>query len=298
MTVETSAVSKTQDAFERRDITALTRIGITKCRDLHLPVSTDAGAKNWKHAHNRYRTNRYEWIQAWITRELANPTPGDTGSRMMTRLRWRMKDEIRKEYAKKKRVLREDTAPIPKRIRRQRLPSREEVVDYLSTLEPPQDPVLRDLWERILAAYPNWKESTNRYLGIVCGVHPNVIASRRHALAVLYGNETDMQAYMLCHCLRIRVAKVRKTDTHRVEKEQGTIQREKIVAVSRQVGESRYMDWNGKHGEGTPVMVPVYKSIEHKGFIRQPRCSHIDESGWQCEYTQAKCPTHRPESTI
>lgn len=167
--------SKTQAAFERRDITALTRIGIRKCMDIHPPVSTDTGAENLRHAHNRYRTNRYVWIKTWITWELDHPRKNDTGALLMTRLRWRLIDAIRKEYATRRQVKKafDKADSVGGRVRREKLPSREKVLEYVSTLDPPQNAGLRDLWERIIDAYPNWRLSTNRHLAAVYVVHPN-----------------------------------------------------------------------------------------------------------------------------
>lgn len=263
-------LSKTQAAFERRDISALTRIGIRKCLDLHPPVSTDSGAENFTHAHKRYRTNRYAWIEKWIIGELDHPRENDTGARLMTRLRWRLLDEVKKEYATKRRVAKAfDKVETERvvgvgRVHRERLPTREHVLDFLSTLDPPRDPVLRDLWERIIDTYPDWRLSTNRHLAAVYGVHPNVIASRRSALAVLYVDDYDElskeQAFIVKHCLRLRAGVLRKTDIRRVEAEKGV-----FYTKLRKVGMVRRMDWRPRShtgaAEGMPQFTPVYNCL-------------------------------------
>ncbi len=282
--------SKTQLAFERRDLQALTRIGVRKCMDLHPPVSTDEGAENIKHAHRRYRTNRYAWIERWITHELAHPREGDTGARLMTRLRWRLIDAIRKEYADRKR---RDREPRDIRNRREKLPDRDTALAMLSTLTPPDDPVLLDLWERIVDAYPDWRFATNRHLAVVCGVHHNVIASRRRALALLmHQKASDAHEHLLVYGLRLRVGALGKTDIRRVETALGPVDRRRVVTAIRQTGTVRLMDWRGDSREGMPQMQPVYGSLERPGFLRQPRCPHVGEDGRQCVYLQSKCPTH------
>ncbi|MGA8311308.1 MAG: hypothetical protein WB755_14845 [Terriglobales bacterium] len=279
--------SKTQLAFERRDLTALTRIGVRKCTDLHPPVSTDAGAKHIKHAHRRYRTNRYTWIENWIAGELANPREGDTGARLMTRLRWRLIDAIRKEYADRKRCFRD---PKDTRNRREKLPDRETAHSLLSTLTPPDDPVLLDLWERIVDAYPDWRLTTNRQLAVVCGVHHNVISSRRRALALLmHQDASSQQGHLLVYGLRLRVGAMRKTEIRRAEFALGMVDQKKVVTTKRPTGTVRLMAWSGRPGEGMPQLQPVFGSIEP---IRHPRCPHVSEDGRQCIYSQAKCPTH------
>ena len=257
--------SKTQEAFERRDVTALTRIGITKCYGLHPPISTDAGAENRVWAHRRFKTSRYRWIQNWITEELKTARPGDTGSRMMTRLRWRLIDCIRKEYASRPR--REDPAKPYPRVYRHSLPPREELLSCLATLDSPTDPVLLDIWERLIEAYPDWRATTNRQLAAVYGVHPNVIASRRHALSLLmHRNASPQHLHFLQYGLRLRIGAVRKTDIHRVESEIG-------------------------HGLEAEIEV-----LETQHILPR-RCPEMI-AGVQCTYAQSVCPTHRQESTI
>jgi hypothetical protein len=189
-------------------------------------------------------------MYCWLKAELKNPRP-DTGARLMTRCRWRLLDEIRKEYSPAPRE------PSP-RVRREKLPSREHLLSMLEKIEPPADPILRDLWERIVAAYPDWRLGTNRHLAAALGVHPNVVASRRHALAAGL-DVTHDQADLLKNCLRLRVGKVRKTDIPKIEASRPEVRR--------------------------PLEVKA---------LPQARCEYLDpNTGRQCVYVQALCPLHK-----
>lgn len=91
--------SETQKAYEGaiagdpKAFKSLLWMCIVKCRRVWPPASTDKGAKSWNHAHRRYRTSRYNWIQAWLTLYLkARPRPRkETGAGVVQRCFWRLK---------------------------------------------------------------------------------------------------------------------------------------------------------------------------------------------------------------
>jgi hypothetical protein len=270
-------ISKTQQAYEgalagdKDAVKILIGMAIVKCRGIWPPISTDEVAETLQHAHNRYRANRYAWIKCWLTEALNQPLPGDTGSRVVTRCRWRLLDVIREEYAERRREARENRGP--KRVRRKNYPSKEQVLDTLSTLPTPDDPVLRDLWERLIEAYPDWRATTNRQLAAILGVHENVIASRRHALALLqHTDASDQHAELLHDCLRLKIGKVRRTDLNRIESQ---------ADLSEILSDPK----EPRHEYHFPV--------ERIRYIGPTRCSHMNENGSQCLWTQSKCPDHR-----
>ncbi len=299
-------MSKTQQAYEGAlagDSEArhvLVCMCIVKCRGLWPPFSTDTYADNSKHAYRRRWTNRYRWIDLWVRRELAQPQhPKATGAGLVQRCRWRLQNTIRNASAARKRAER-----IPRLPRRADYISQGELLNLLSTLPPVKDPVLLDLWERLLDAYPDWKATTNRQLAGTLGVHENVISSRRAALAILqHSQASGQQIEVLRYCLRLKIGKLRKTEIHRVESQTGILSRRKIAqGTSRQVGTLRLMDWH--HGStkgaasGTPFLQPIFSTLEPEHFIKQPRCPHVFRTGNQCVYAAGKCPDHRDKASI
>lgn len=170
------------------------------------------------------------------------------------------------------------------------------------------------MWERILEAYPDWRATTNIQLAAIYGVHPNVIASRRKALAAIQHVQINLETdskdedgtlmFVLNHCLRLRIwnSPVRKTDIARVESQIGDVSRKSLVEKTRVVRTEILMDWgHGSHkgaAFGTPVPIPIYASLETPGFIRPSRCPHILEDGRQCIYAASKCPDHQEKPSI
>lgn len=298
-------MSKTQLAYEaalRGDAEAvhvLTCMCIVKCRGIWPPFSADPHAESQRHAFRRRWTNRYLWIDLWVRRELRKPQhPKATGAGLVNRCRWKLQNTIRDASRARKREERG-----PRTLRRADYRSQESLLDVLSTLPPVVDPVLRDLWERLLDAYPDWEATTNRRLAAVLGVHENVIASRRHALALLqHAQASGQQIAVLRYGLRLKIGKVRKTDIHRIESQTGVLQRSKIVSTPRQVGAVQLMDWHPGStkgaASGTPFLMPIFASLEPTAFVRQPRCPHIFRDGMRCVYAASKCSDHRDKSPI
>jgi len=290
-------VSKTQQAYEgalrgdKASFDSLVWMCIVKCRGIWPPAELCSGADNLKHAARRRQTNRYSWIEDWLREELRKPQHAKaTGAGMVQRCRWRLLNYIEREPRRLAREEDEPSAsPFGTRIRRDQLADQAYVVDLLSTLNPPQDPVLLDLWERILSAYPDWKATTNLQLAGALGVHPNVIGSRRAALAVcMHLEATSMQAAYLTHGLRLRIGKIRKTDIHRVECQTETINRQDVASPSI-VGRELEMDWSGRWlGFNQPPSLRV----EAPGYVLQPRCPHFYRDGRQCTNTAKSCPGH------
>jgi hypothetical protein len=303
-------VSKTQIAYEGalagdpKAFDILVGMCASKCRNIWPPHSLDTGAETKKHAFHRHRTARYVWIQRWLFQYLKpRPRPAnETGYGVVQRCQWRLLNAI-------ERTDKANEPKTPKRIRRSdpRYPSKEFVADFLSTLPEIQDPILRDLWERILDAYPDYKCLTNEYLAVICGVHTNTLSSRRAALAVLQQREaSESQIRLLEGCLRLKIGKTRKTDLHRVEAQTGGLTREAAAATRIQVGTTKLMDWH--HGStkgaasGDRVWIPVFDRLAGKTDLRHyrppARCSFLFNDGRQCMNTAEKCPLHRPKPTI
>jgi len=279
-------------------------MAIRKCRGITPPVNLDTYAKTTVHAFRRLRSHRYVWIRDWLLGALQNPLPGDTGGRVVQRCFWSLHKAIRAEYAGRRKEER-----IPKRIRRDTYPDRAEVLNTLSTLPPIAEPVLRDLWERLLEAYPDWKLMTNVYLAGVLCVHHNTIASRRHALAVIQhaaAHGCTEQLFALQKCLRlvIGIGAVRKVDIHRAESHLGVLNRIGLVTKPQLTGYKTVVDWN--HGSekgaasGTFYQVPVFEPLEKVNVVRDnpERCSYIEEDGRQCLFVASRCPDHRGKADI
>jgi hypothetical protein len=300
--------SKTQLAYEgalagdKAAFNSLVWMCIVRCRGIWPPGEICSGADTFKHGARRRRTNRYAWIENWLRQELSTrPRPKkETGYGVVTRCRWRLLNYIEREPDRLNRQVRGPASPFGRRVRRERLITSDEVLDLLSTLDPPQDPILLDLWERLLAAYPDWRLSTNQHLAAVLGVHPNTISSRRAALAALMHRETsDIQAAYLTHGLRLKIGKARKADIHRVESQTGAMDRRELVSVPQFMGTVREMDWfHGRPGEGMPQDSPIYAPLEPTHYIPLPRCPVFYANGQQCHWAAHRCPNHRDKPAI
>jgi hypothetical protein len=190
-------------------------------------------------------------------------------------------------------------------VLRKNLPSGEALRDRLSQLEPPLDAMLRDLWERLLETYPEWRLMTDAHLAVIYGVHVNTLRSRRHALALVMHNQcvhTDDQidaeeVWLLNHCLRLKIGQVRKTDIHRTGFMDVT--RNEIVTNQRPTGE-RSMLFDDTGGFSFPQMELVTQPLdrEFRAFRLRPRCPYVDEDNRQCVFTQAECPFPEHKPTI
>ncbi len=241
---------------------------------------------------------RFSWVELWIAEQLANPPEGDNGPYLIRRCVWRLTDLIRASRPRPERN-------PPKRLDRSRhLPSREGLIQIVQFMDPPNNEILRDLWERIVAAYPDWRFSTNRYLASALGVHPNVISSRRAALTVvMHSVASKAQSRILTKALRLRIGRVRKTDVHKVEQDTGVLTREALASVEQIVGYTRIMDWKTsvpfKPPEGHPQIEPIIRPWERFYPVKQPRCTFRDPvTGQDCIYTQAACPHAEHKPTI
>lgn len=313
--------SKTQRAYEgtlSADPAALdhlVRLGIHKCREKALfpPRDTDTEAETKIHRIRRQRTNRYQWIQDWLLDYLKpRPRPkGETGAGVLQRLEWRLMDEMGwSQYRNELR--REGRPPRPEgtRVRREKLPSKEDVLTAAHSMPELVDPVLHDLWCRILDIYP--KRATNEHLAVITGVSRNVLSSRRAALAAIRHQQvSDEDTFLLRHCLGLKIGRVRKTEVRRIEAQLGPISREELVTTLRETGEFiTFMDWgprdsrvmgpDGKgRAQGMPIKVPVMAQLEPTPVrINRPaRCPVIDKkTAEQCIYTVDRCPIHNRPS--
>lgn len=282
------------DKEKQAALTDLTHIAIRACGGLHPPISTDKDALNKSHAHFRYKTNRFVWIQNWLQSQLQNPRPDDNGPYLVQRCRWRLLDCIRKDGRKRKGKRK------PKRTLRKDLPSRADVLLYLEGFETPLDSVLCDLWERLMDAYPDWRLTTDKHLAVIYGVHPNVIRSRRHALAAVMHSQAEndsAQVWILNHCLRLKIGHVRKTDIFKM-KEVVEVTRAELVGKPKQTG--TYLAWETFEGRNFPQRVPIFTVPGEVHYVPPggwpTRCPYVDEDGLQCTYAQSKCPhpDHKP----
>jgi hypothetical protein len=296
----------TTDAEKDGVLADLTHLAIAKCRGLYPPFSTDEKAETFQHAEHRKYTNRYIWIRNWLRGELANPPAGDNGNFLVQRCRWRLNDLIRKDGRRREREKQDATdfyngiaIVRPKRVNRKLLPNREELLSHFEGFEAPADPVLRDLWERLLETYPDWRLMTDKHLAVIYGVHENTVRSRRHALAAIMHDQAQthsIQGWLLDHCLRLKVGGIRKTDLFRTGLQLTT--RRELVTAEREIGISGVM-WDKVGGDSFPQAVPRVWSIDKTAIrpIRQKRCEHV-ENGFRCTYAQSKCPLSHHKRTI
>lgn len=305
--------SKTQQAYEAalagdpKALDVLTGMAIRKCRGITPPASQDANAKTMVHAFRRLRSHRYQWIRDWLIGAIKNPNPGDTGSRVVTRCWWALHKTVRAEYRGRRKAERDG----PKRFRRSTLPTRAALLAAVSTLPAIAEPELRDLWERLLEAYPDWKLMTNVYLAGAMCLHPNTVASRRHALAVIQHAAAQgcyEQWFALEHGLRLVIGRCRKTDIHRVEAHAGEVlTRMKLVKKLQLTGYATVVEW--AHGSrkgaasGTFYQVPTFEPLEKVNSVHQdlpPRCPYVDPAGdgRQCVYAAHRCPHHQDKAKI